>query len=314
MYFSVSHDILLSGEILNFDVYLYLGNQYLLYAKKDQKYTEKLKEKLKDKDIREVYVLLNQRPDFENYVEKNFAKILNDKGASIEARSRLFYDTAIKNVKNFFQKSKVQINNEFVGQLDNIVRSSIEFLSQDEAIKNIGSLLSHDYKTYSHCMQVYMLTLALMNKYEFSEEDKVRTGIGALLHDMGKLKVPNTILNKPGKLNNEEWEFIQHHPVLGVGCCTKVSLPQGVINCILFHHEKCNGKGYPVGLAQQDIPMPVRILTICDIYDAITSNRAYADKETPQQTLRIMHEEMGQGLDLSLLKSFTSLLQEVEFI
>ena len=314
MYFSVSHDLLLSGEVLNFDVYLYLGNQYVLYAKKDEKYSARLKEKLKDKDVSKVYVLSNQRPDFENYVEKNFAKILNDQEASLDSRSQLFYETTINNVKRFFQKSKMQVNNQLIDQLDNLVRSSIDFLSQDEAMKNIGSLLSHDYQTYSHCMQVYTLSLALMNKYDFSEEDKVRSGIGALLHDMGKMKIPSSILNKPGKLNNEEWEFIKHHPVLGVGCCTKVSLPQGVINCILFHHEKCNGKGYPVGLTKQDIPMPIRIITICDIYDAITSNRAYASKETSEQTLKIMNEEMGQGLDQSLLKRFTSLLEEMEFI
>lgn len=314
MYFSASQELLQSEEILNFDVYLYLGNQYVLFAKKDQKYTAKLKEKLKDKDINNVYILSKQRHNFENYVERNFANILNDKDASMETRSELFYDTTIKNVKKFFQKDKLQVNNELVEQLDNLVRSSINFLSQDEAIKNIGNLLSHDYKTYSHCMQVYTLSLALINKYNFSEEEKIRIGIGALLHDMGKLKVPSTILNKPGKLNNEEWEHIKHHPVLGMGCCTKVNLSHEVLNCIIFHHEKCDGSGYPVGLKKEDIPTPIRILTICDIYDAITSNRAYANKETSQDAIKIMHDEMGKGLDMSLFKEFIYLLQEISFI
>ena len=314
MYFSVSQEILQSEEILDFDVYLYLGNQYVLYAKKDQKYTSNLKEKLKDKDITKIYILTQQRPDFENYVERNFAKILNDRDASIETRSALFYDTTIKNVKKFFQKNKLQVNNEFVERLDNLVRSSIDFLSQDEAIQNIGNLLSHDYKTYSHCMQVYTLSLALINKYDFSDDDKVKLGIGALLHDMGKIKVPSSILNKPGKLNNEEWAYVKHHPVLGIGCCTKVNLSHEIINCILFHHEKCDGSGYPVGLKKQDIPTPVRILSICDIYDAITSNRPYAARETPQDALQIMNDEMGKGLDRSLFKGFVYLLQEMAFI
>lgn len=314
MYFSASQELLQSEEILDFDVYLYLGNQYVLYAKKDQKYTSNLKEKLKDKDINSVYILTQQKPDFENYVERNFAKILNDKDASIETRSGLFYDTTIKNVKKFFQKNKLQVNNDFVERLDNLVRSSIDFLSQDEAIQNIGNLLSHDYKTYSHCMQVYTLSLALINKYDFSDDDKVKLGIGSLLHDMGKVKVPSSILNKPGKLNKEEWEYVKHHPVLGIGCCTKVNLSHVIINCILFHHEKCDGSGYPAGLKKQDIPTPVRILSICDIYDAITSNRPYAARETAQDALQIMNDEMGKGLDRSLFKGFVYLLQEMSFI
>ena len=314
MYFSVSQELLQSEEIIDFDVYLYLGGQYVLYAKKDEKYSAKLKEKLKNKDISSIYILSEQRPDFEKYVERNFAKILNNRDTSIETRTQIFYEATIKNVKSFFQKSKLQVNNKIVEQFDNLVRSSIDFLSQDEAIKNIGNLLSHDYKTYSHCMQVYTLSLALINKYDFSEEDKVSLGIGALLHDMGKVKVPSTILNKPGKLNKEEWEYIKHHPVLGAGCCTKVSLSQEVINCILFHHEKCDGSGYPVGLKKHDIPLPIRILTVCDIYDAITSNRPYASKENSEDAIKIMHDEMGKGLDMQLFKNFVYLLQEMSFL
>lgn len=314
MYFSVSQELLQSDEIIDFDVYLYMGGQYVLYAKKNEKYSAKLKDKLKNKDINSVYILSEQKPNFESYVERNFVKILNNEDAPIEERAQLFYETTITKVKKFFQKNKVQVDDKLVKQLDKIVRSSIDFLSQDEAIKNIGKLLSHDYKTYSHCMQVYTLALALMNKYDFTEEEKVRLGIGALLHDMGKVKVPSTILNKPGKLNNEEWEFIKHHPVLGVGACTKVSLSQEILNCILFHHEKCDGSGYPVGLKKKDIPFPVRILTICDIYDALTSNRPYANKEASQDAIKIMQDEMGKGLDLQLFKNFVYLLQEMGFM
>jgi putative nucleotidyltransferase with HDIG domain len=314
MYFSVSQELLQSEEILNFDVYLFLGNQYVLYAKQNQRYTSKLKEKLRYKDIETIYILSSQRPDFEDYVERNFARILDDPDTSMETKSEIFHETMLKNVKGFFQQADPQLNEEIVEQFQGLVRSSVEFLSQDEAIRNIGRLLSHDYRTYSHCMQVYTLSLALMNKYDYSEEDKVCTGIGALLHDMGKLKVPSSILNKPGRLNKEEWDYIKHHPVLGVGCCTRVRLSQGIINCILFHHEKCDGTGYPVGLKLRDIPGPVRILTICDIFDAITSNRAYAGREDPRRALRIMEDEMGRALDQAIFGEFIRLLENTSLV
>jgi len=314
MYFPVSHELLQSEEILDFDVYLYLGNQYVLFASKNQPYSSKLKEKLRDKDIERIYVLSSQRPEFESYVERNFAKILDDPGASAESKAEIFHETTLKQVKGYFQQADPQLNEAIVNQFEDLVRSSAEFLSQDEAIRNIGKLMSHDYKTYSHCMQVYILTLAMMNKYEYSEEDKVYTGVGALLHDMGKLKIPSTILNKPGKLNKEEWEYIKLHPVMGVGCCARVQLSQVILNAILFHHEKCDGTGYPTGLKQRDIPSPVRILTICDIFDAITSNRAYAGREKPGHALRIMKEEMSQSLDKTIFKDFIRLLEETSFL
>ena len=314
MYFPVSQELLQSNEILDFDVYLFLGNQYVLYAKKNQRYSSKLKEKLKYKDIETIYVLSSQRPDFENYVERNFAKILDDPDASAESKAEIFHETTLKHVKGYFQQADPQLNEKIVNQFEELVRSSAEFLSQDEAISNIGKLMSHDYKTYSHCMHVYILTLAMMNKYEYSEEDKVCTGIGAILHDLGKLKIPSTILNKPGKLNKEEWDYIKLHPVMGVGCCTSVQLSQLTLNPILFHHEKCDGNGYPVGLKQRDIPSPVRILTICDIFDAITSNRPYAGRQKPIIALRIMKEEMSQSLDETIFQDFIHLLEETSLV
>lgn len=314
MYFSVSQELLQSEEILNFDVYLLLGNQHVLYAGKNQRFTSRLKDKLQDKDISRVYIQSNQRPDFETYVERNFARILDDPETSVETKSEIFHDTMVKNVKGFFQQADPRVSEEIVEQFRDLVQSSAEFLAQDQAIRNIGKLLSHDYKTYSHCMQVYTLTLAMMGRYDYSEEDKVLTGIGALLHDVGKLKVPSSILNKPGKLNKEEWDYIKLHPVLGVGCCTQARLSQAIINCILFHHEKCDGTGYPVGLKKSDIPSPVRILTVCDIFDAITSNRAYAKKEDPSYALRIMREEMSRSLDQTLFQDFIQLLEAASFV
>jgi len=314
MYFSVSQELLQSEEALNFDVYLFLGNQYVLYAKKDQCYTSKLKERLRTQDIGQVCIHSSQRPEFESYVERNFAKILDDPDTSVETKSEVFHETMIRKVKGVFQQADPQLSEEIVDQFQGLVESSIAFLSQEEAIRNIARLLSHDYKTYSHCMQVYTLTLALMNKYDYSEQDKIWTGIGALLHDLGKVKVPSSILNKPGKLNKEEWEYIKHHPVLGVGCCTRVRLSQPILNCILFHHEKCDGTGYPVGLKKRDIPSPIRILTICDIFDAITSNRAYAQKEDPGHALHIMEDEMHRALDPTIFNDFVHLLREASLV
>ncbi|MFW5931428.1 MAG: HD-GYP domain-containing protein, partial [Desulfosalsimonas sp.] len=152
--------------------------------------------------------------------------------------------------------------------------------------------------------------MILMNYLEedWDEQTLVDVGVGALLHDIGKTRIPVKVLNKPGALDEQEWKLVKLHPVHGMRMCTNVSLPQMSLNCIVFHHEKFDGSGYPTGMSGEEIPVPVRVLTCCDVYDAITSNRPYAKASTPFETLKIMADEMKGAFDERIFKSFIKVL------
>jgi HD-GYP domain-containing protein (c-di-GMP phosphodiesterase class II) len=134
--------------------------------------------------------------------------------------------------------------------------------------------------------------------------------MGALLHDIGKTLIPKGILLKPDRLTEEEFAEVKKHPLSGVTFCTNASLSQEAYNIILYHHEKLDGSGYPSRLRGDRIPDYVRAVTIADIYDALISNRAYADAMKPFEALRLMQEEFlkTEQIDSDLFKRFVSIL------
>ncbi len=189
-----------------------------------------------------------------------------------------------------------------------LVTEGISFLTLENSLKTVASLVAHDYHTYSHSLHVFVYSQAILQSYGFDEESLVQFGLGAMLHDIGKTFVNPDILAKPGTLTPDERIEVNRHPVFGVGACTLMPLSQDAINCILFHHEKLDGSGYPCGLAGGEIPLPVRAITIADIYDALTSNRPYAPAMNAFQVLRLMMNEMREQIDLDIFKRFVMIL------
>ncbi|MFO8083781.1 MAG: HD domain-containing phosphohydrolase [Desulfobacterales bacterium] len=241
---------------------------------------------------------------------ENLEWILNDKTIPVEIRSRVFMDTTTRQIGSIFKNSLPVLDEDSLESIRHVVGSSLSFLSTPEAIGNIGQFISHDYETFSHSVHVFTYTMMLMKflSPDWEESSLIDVGIGALLHDIGKIHIPGSILKKPDKLNDQEWITIRTHPIQGMRMCTNVSLPQNSLNCILFHHEKYDGSGYPTGMKQEEIPLPVRIITCCDVYDAITSNRPYSNAQTPFEALKIMSNQMKNAFDLNVFKAFIEIL------
>ena len=310
-YFPISPLILRPDTASDFRVYLKQGDSFVLYTREKEQYTQKLKQKLFEFGITTVYVPKDQSSAYESYIQNNFESILNDPGIPLQERSRIFYSRSLGIVQGLFDTIyNKTLEDDEVKQLEHLVKSSLDFLSSTEALNNIGRLVSHDYKTYSHCLHVFTYSASLMHRFHFSREKIIEVGIGAMLHDIGKSSIPKRILNKPGKLSPEEWEAIKTHPVQGLGLCALLSLSHTTINAILLHHEKCDGSGYPCGLKQELLPLEIRILTCCDIYDAITSDRPYAKAESTYNALNIMRYHMQGALDLRVFREFVIMLSD----
>lgn len=136
--------------------------------------------------------------------------------------------------------------------------------------------------------------------------------IGALIHDLGKIGIDLNILNKPGRLTEEEFEQIKLHPLLGQQICSPLKALQEVGDIIRHHHEKLDGSGYPDGLQGEQISQNARIVAIVDIFDALTTERSYRAALTVEEALSIMKQEADQGkLDSLLLEEFEALLSDL---
>ncbi len=153
-------------------------------------------------------------------------------------------------------------------------------------VRNWGqSIESNDSYTFGHCERVARNAVATARVLELDEQEETAILLGAYLHDLGKVRVPHEILKKPGPLTHDELEVVRMHPLWGIDLVANVDFPWDLKQIIRWHHEKYDGSGYPDRLKGDEIPLAAQIVGIWDVYDALTSQRAYQAPLTPEQAL-----------------------------
>ncbi len=182
---------------------------------------------------------------------------------------------------------------------------SCSVMRNADALISLVRLKSADEYTYMHSVAVSALMIALAAELGFDEEQKREAGLSGLLHDIGKMAIPERILNKPGPLTDEEMVVIREHPEAG-GRILQKGLPpvsSGVLDVCLHHHEKMDGTGYPGRLQGEQITLQARMGAVCDVYDAVTSNRVYRKPWGAAEAMQRMASWKGH-FDESVFHSF----------
>ena len=199
--------------------------------------------------------------------------------------------------------------NEYLSKMNfDLVLSKKEvFLQTIEALA--FALEAKDTYTHGHSRRVSMLGSALARDLKMSEVEVERVRIAAVLHDIGKLGVPENVLRKPAKLTREEWEVIEMHPTIGAKLLDGVKDLKDVTLCILHHHERWDGRGYPDRLTGANIPYESRIIAVADTYDAMTSNRPYRSGLPHQRAIDEIIAYSGRQLDPDVVRSFLRLYE-----
>ncbi|MDR2788703.1 MAG: HD-GYP domain-containing protein [Candidatus Accumulibacter sp.] len=173
------------------------------------------------------------------------------------------------------------------------------------ALIGLARLKTADDYTYMHSVAVCALMIALGRQMGFDEEQNRRLGIAGLLHDMGKARVPLEILNKPGKLTDEEFRIMKSHPEEGFQLLEGSPGLDGIaLDVVRHHHEKTDGRGYPQGARDGEISLHAKMGAVCDVYDAITSNRPYKAGWDPAESLRKMAEWASGHFDPNVFQAF----------
>lgn len=193
---------------------------------------------------------------------------------------------------------------ERVAHLEEITRT------REAALRSLGlGLELRDFETKGHTDRVVALSTALGQKLGFSELEGLR--LGAYLHDLGKLAVPDKILQKPGPLDPAEWEIMKTHAQTGYEMLQGLSfLPEVALNVVRYHHERWDGSGYPLGLRAEAIPLEARIFAVVDIYDALLHARPYKPAWPPQAVRRELERQAGKTLDAEVVRAFLALLAQ----
>lgn len=169
-------------------------------------------------------------------------------------------------------------------------------------------------ETAGHSKRVVDLTMKLARKMGLSEEKLVDLRRGALLHDIGKLAIPDHILLKPGKLTDEEWVVMRQHPVFSQRLLANIPYLEGAIDIPYAHHERWDGKGYPNGLAGTEIPLGARIFAIVDVWDALSSDRPYRPAWRSEDILKYIQDLRGKQFDPAVVDAFMMLIAEEKLV
>jgi HD-GYP domain-containing protein (c-di-GMP phosphodiesterase class II) len=235
----------------------------------------------------------------------------SDKDLRKKVRSTYFH--ALSSVKDVVQRVSVQ-GHAGIRKAKRMVQNMVDCLSQDESLfLCLSTIRNHDDYTYSHSVNVAVLSLCLGNRIGLSRTSLEHLGICGLFHDLGKVEVPNEILSKPGHLTEEEWHQMQNHPLSSVRQILKLhashDLKSKIVLAPFEHHIKFDLSGYPHVLFKNKVSLFGRILQIADVYDAITSPRAYRSSYlTPDQAISFMMKSAGKDFDPVLLKVFAIMM------
>lgn len=167
------------------------------------------------------------------------------------------------------------------------------------------ALQNYDDYTYKHCLRVSMLSTGIANELHLSQDDIREVIIAALLHDIGKSNIDHEIIAKPGKLTNEEFDKIKQHPYIGYQILKRTGgYGANILAGVLFHQEKYDGSGYPTGIAGKKIPLIARIITVADVFDALTSNRPYRKPWSVAETEEYILGGCGIHFDFDVASAF----------
>jgi putative nucleotidyltransferase with HDIG domain len=174
----------------------------------------------------------------------------------------------------------------------------------------VTALDAREHETHAHSQRVKEYALTLARELGLRHDDLIQTGRGALLHDVGKIGVPDSILLKPGKLNEQEWVEMKKHPQIGYTILKNIEFLSPSAEIVLCHHERWDGKGYPYGLAGLDIPLGARIFAVVDTLDAMTSDRPYRKALSFEAAFKEIRSCAGTQFDPRVADAFLSITPE----
>jgi putative nucleotidyltransferase with HDIG domain len=294
-------------DVLDFDLYIEQQQNYVLYRSAAEPFTEKTRGSLLEHNIAQLFVARRDRRSYQKYLETNLPQLVVDSSIREAARAEMVYDTALFLVEELFAKPALGEN---IQRSKELVKSTVEYiLASSTAFTNLLEIMAFDYTTYTHSVNVCALAMALATHLGIQDRQQLQAlGTGALLHDIGKTKIPEPVLNKIEPLTPDEIFVIKRHPKWGSDLAHQSSLlDETSYYPILQHHEREDGSGYPAGIAGSRIHLYGKITAIVDAFDAMTTRKTYRPAMEAFEALQKMFAEKG-AFDPELLTEFTRML------
>ncbi|PHM16549.1 MAG: hypothetical protein CJD30_11035 [Sulfuricurvum sp. PD_MW2] len=302
---TIKLDMLRKGEPVPFDMYVKRYNDFVIIIEAGTVLDEVLYEKLSQhlqiyiskndsKKLQEYTVDLNDENPQKGQVSRSQEKL--SESTDLEKQLASVYSSASDLMESIFESGNEKLP---LDAISNCVYKIVNtFESGENVLPLVLKIFPNEYSTHDHSIDVAYLAAIIGKMIKLNNQELFNLIFAALLHDVGKLRIDDTILEKTSFLEDDEFESVKLHSELGYEILKLNGIDnQTVLKGVRYHHERLDGSGYPEGLKGKMIPRSARIIAICDVFDALTTNRTYRTHFTSFEALLLMKREMHTQLD-----------------
>ena len=242
-----------------------------------------------------------EEPKIPEAIQKKYDQVKVDDPAKVELKESVRQRVA-QGIQYLYQDTGSQ---DFCDATKSITEDLMKAIADNDAIAvDISALKISDEYTFKHSVDVATMSMIVAKRYGFNPKQVYDIGIAGLLHDIGKAHIPNELLNKAGKLTDEEFAIMKQHSVFGYRVLAdKQDFSNNIKMGVLQHHEKTNGKGYPMGVTGEKINLFAKIISVADIYDALVTERPYKKPFSPRSAVEMIMSMTGE-LDIDAMRCF----------
>lgn len=257
--------------------------------------------------IDKLYVEEHQFPDYQKYLDAHIQHIASRNDIPTEEKAAIVYEKATEVMDHMFQNPEALGN---VQEIQPLVGGFIDIVLHDQnAVESLMQITAHDYYTHTHSINVSIYTISLGAFMGIAGDELKTLGTAAVLHDIGKSKVDYNIINKNGRLDENEFEEMKRHPAEGHAIALKLGIQdQRILTGIRHHHERLDGGGYPDDLKGIRISKFARLIGVCDVFDALSTKRSYKAPMSSFEALKLMKQEFKGHLDMDMVNAFIKML------
>jgi HD-GYP domain-containing protein (c-di-GMP phosphodiesterase class II) len=295
LYIPIATRLILPSTKAGFVSYLKQGDKYVLYSTSGEQFSAEHQLRLEIQDVNTLYVHKDEEEELNAYVERYIARMLADGSIPMSARAEAWTRSANSVARDLFEaKLPPRQLQEQYDRFQRFITESATLFRSPRGLKELSKLIAHGYDIYNHGLGTAVLTACVLMTLDGGEDLLADCGGGAMLHDYGKLSLdPDLLKADPDIMPLAQRRIWDTHPILGVQSCATIPLSPESIHCVLFHHEREDGKGFPGRVKGEDIPLYARIVALCEHYDKLTRKQYYRPAYKPYEALKIIKQDKG---------------------
>ena len=282
------------------------SDRTVLYRDAGYPLTDSDIKRLRAKGIRRLFIAREARETYQQYVRE--LAVNTEEDCPLEARIGALCEVVRDVTRTAFSKGDLNETVDAAAKLGELAARIV--MKDDFAADDLFRVLHHDYATFTHSANVAFYCGILGAELGCPREEVEKITAGGLLHDLGKLEIDESILCKPGKLDDREFRVIRTHPVLGFRkLAHRDDLTEGQVMMAYQHHERLDGKGYPVGCVENEIHPWAKMCSVVDVFEALTSQRPYRKPMPKLRALELQERDSGVAFDSEILECWNSIIR-----